>query len=86
MLLKVVTESKTEELIDKLADLGGSGKGDLLERNAIHFDAVKHSNEAIYEIVDLLERAIENKKKFYSIIFCLTSPVSGSTGITTRFT
>lgn len=60
---KFVTASKTEELIDKLADLGGSGRGDLLKRNAIHFNAVKHSNESIYEIVDMLERAIENKKK-----------------------
>ena len=60
---KFVTASKTEELIDKLADLGGSGRGDLLKRNAIHFNAVKHSNESIYEIVDVLERAIENKKK-----------------------
>ena len=60
---KFVTASKTEELIDKLADLGGSGRGDLLKRNAIHFNAVKHSNESIYEIVDVLERAIESKKK-----------------------
>ena len=60
---KFVTASKTEELIDKLADLGGSGRGDLLKRNAVHFNAVKHSNESIYEIVDVLERAIENKKK-----------------------
>lgn len=60
---KFVTASKTEELIDKLADLGGSGRGDLLKRNAVHFNAVKHSNESIYEIVDVLERAIESKKK-----------------------
>ncbi|MBQ2175484.1 MAG: transcriptional regulator [Alphaproteobacteria bacterium] len=60
---KFVTASKTEGLIDKLADLGGSGRGDLLKRNAIHFNAVKHSNESIYEIVDVLERAIESKKK-----------------------
>ena len=60
---KFVTASKTEELIDKLADLGGSGRGDLLKRNAVHFNAVKHSNESIYEIVDVLERAIESMKK-----------------------
>ena len=60
---KFVTASKTEGLIDKLADLGGSGRGDLLKRNAVHFNAVKHSNESIYEIVDVLERAIESKKK-----------------------
>ena len=60
---KFVTESKTEELIDKIADLGGSARGELLKRSAIHFDAVKHSNESIYEIVDIVERAIEKCKK-----------------------
>ena len=60
---KFVTESKTEELIDKIADLGGSARADLLKRNAVHFNAVKHGNEAVYEIVDILERAIENRKK-----------------------
>ncbi len=60
---KFVTEGKTEELIDKIADLGGSAKGELLKRSAIHFDAVKHSNESIYEIVDIVERAIEKCKK-----------------------
>ena len=68
---KFVTASKTEELIDKLADLGGSGRGDLLKRNAVHFNAVKHSNESIYEIVDVLERAIESKKKVLFNYFLL---------------
>ena len=68
---KFVTQSKTKELIDKIADLGGSAKGYLLKRSAIHFNAVKHSNEAIYEIVDVLEHAIENRKKIAFNYFML---------------
>ncbi len=60
---KFVTEKKTEELINKIADLGGSCRGELLKRNAVHFDTVKHTNEDVYRIVDVLEKAIENCRK-----------------------
>lgn len=60
---KFIPQKETEELINKLADLGGSARTELMKRNAIHFNTVKHSNGAIYEIVDSLEHAIENKKK-----------------------
>ena len=60
---KFVTTKKTEELIEKLADLGGSSRAKLIDRHAIHFDTLKHSNEEIYEIVDLIERAIQLKLK-----------------------
>ena len=70
---KFVTEIKTEELIDKIADLGGSARGELLKRNAIHFDTVKHSNESIYKTVDVLERAIEKCKKVTFYYYLLDS-------------
>ena len=70
---KFVTEIKTEELIDKIADLGGSARGELLKRNAIHFDTVKHSNESIYKIVDVLECAIEKCKKVTFYYYLLDS-------------
>ena len=59
---KFVTEEKTEELINKLADLGGSSRGELLKRNAVHFDTIKHTNDDIYNTVDHIEKAIESKK------------------------
>ncbi|MBQ1389419.1 MAG: transcriptional regulator [Clostridia bacterium] len=68
---KFVTEIKTEELISKIADLGGSAKGELLKRNAVHFDSVKHTNESIYEIVDVIEHAIEKCKKVTFYYFLL---------------
>ena len=58
-----VTEGKTKELVDKLADLGGSSRRDLLKRTAVRFDTVKHTNDDVYKIVDRVERAIETHKK-----------------------
>ncbi len=66
-----VTEEKTAELIDKLADLGGSSRGELLKRSAVHFDTIKHKNDEIYKTVDRVERAIETKKKISFKYFLL---------------
>lgn len=70
---KFIPQDKTEELINKLADLGGSSRTELMKRNAIHFNTVKHSNGAVYEIVDSLEHAIENKKKVSFNYFLLNA-------------
>lgn len=58
-----VTEKKTSELIDKIADLGGSHRGDILKSNIVHFNTRKHSNESIYYSVDALEDALQQQKK-----------------------
>lgn len=55
-----VTEKKTSELIDKIADLGGSHRGDILKSNIVHFNTRKHCNESIYYSVDALEDALED--------------------------
>lgn len=70
---KFIPQKETEELINKLADLGGSARTELMKRNAIHFNTVKHSNGAVYEIVDSLEHAIENKKKVSFNYFLLNA-------------
>ena len=70
---KFIPQDKTEELINKLADLGGSSRTELMKRNAVHFNTVKHSNNDIYIIVDSLERAIENKKKVSFNYFLLNA-------------
>lgn len=58
-----VTEKKTEELIDKLAALGGSYKADILKSNIVKFNTRKHSNEKVYYTVNFLEEAIQRKKQ-----------------------
>ena len=58
-----VTEAKTDELVEKVARLGGTRKRDILESNIVHFNNRKHSNEEIYENVETLERAIQKKQQ-----------------------
>lgn len=56
---KFIPKDKTEELLNKIASLGGSESTHLLKRNAVRFNVVKHSNADIYRITECLERAIE---------------------------
>ena len=60
---KFIPQDKTDELLNKIADLGGSARGQLLKRSARNFNTVKHSNSDIYKIIDVLERAIERRRK-----------------------
>ncbi|MCD8174335.1 MAG: WYL domain-containing protein, partial [Phascolarctobacterium sp.] len=61
------TDKKTEELIDKLAHLGGTHRAEILKSNLVCFNTRKHSNEQIYYNVDALEKAINGQKK---VIIC----------------
>lgn len=58
-----ITESKTEELTDKIAALGGSHRKELLESSRTIFNTRKHSNEEVYYTVDRLEEAISKGKQ-----------------------
>ncbi len=58
-----ITRRKSSELIDKLADLGGSHRAEILKSNMVCFNTRKHSNEAIYYNVGYLEEALVKKKK-----------------------
>ncbi len=58
-----VPKEKTKELIERIADLGGSHKGRLLKSNVIAFNTRKHSNDTIYTTVELLETAIKANRK-----------------------
>ncbi|MCD7804981.1 MAG: WYL domain-containing protein [Oscillospiraceae bacterium] len=62
-----VTEEKTEELIDKIALLGGGRRAELLKKNKVLFNTRKHSNENVYSNIDALETALLKKKK---VVFC----------------
>lgn len=44
----IITDKKTAELIDKIAELGGSHRAEILKGNLVRFSTREHSNEAIY--------------------------------------
>ena len=58
-----ITNKKTAELIDKIADLSGSHKADVLKSNMVRFNTHKHSNESIFYNVGFIEDALQQKKK-----------------------
>lgn len=58
-----VTDRKSNELIDKIAELGGSHRAEILKDNIICFNTRKHSNEVIYYNVGFMEQAIRRNKK-----------------------
>lgn len=58
-----ITESKTKDLVDKIANLAGSSRGALLKKNMVCFNTRKHKNEKILYNVDRLEDAISRNKK-----------------------
>lgn len=58
-----ITEKKTEELVDKIASLGGSHRAEILKSNMVCFNTRKHHNEQIFYNIDSLEKAIQNQKK-----------------------
>ena len=61
-----ITKSKSEELIKKLASLGGSCRGEILKQNIVAFHTRKHTNESIFYSIDTLEKAItENRKVIF---------------------
>jgi predicted DNA-binding transcriptional regulator YafY len=58
-----ITPKKTEEFIDKIADLGGSHRAELLKSNMVCFNITKHTNESVYYNISELEIALQEKKK-----------------------
>ncbi len=58
-----ITQKKTEELVDKIAALGGSHRAEILKSNMVCFNTPKHTNESIYYNISELESAIQNKRK-----------------------
>lgn len=57
-----ITPSKTKELIDKIASLGGSSRGKVL-KNTTAFNTVKQKNEGIYYNVASLDEGIIAKRQ-----------------------
>ncbi len=59
----LLTESKTLELIEKIAALAGSNQAEVLKSSIVRFNTTKPTNEYIYHTVQTLETAIREKKK-----------------------
>lgn len=66
-----ITEKKSDDLIAKIAALGGSHRAEVLKRNMVCFNTRKHSNEKILYTVDTLEEAILTQKKVIFLYFDL---------------
>ena len=63
-----INEQKTDELIDKVAKLGGKHKEENIKSIDVHFNNRKHASPHTYYSVETIARAIEEKKKisFYA--------------------
>ncbi len=68
-----ITEKKTAELVDKIANLGGTHKAEIIKSNLVCFNARKHHNENIYYNIDAIESAIQNHKKIIFRYFDLNA-------------
>lgn len=64
-----ITDKKTEELVEKIANLAGSQKGAVLKRNIVQFNTNKSSNEDIYYSVNEIVNAIQTKRKIVFYYF-----------------
>ena len=58
-----ITEKKTVELVNKIAQLAGSQRAEVLTRNVVEFNTTKSVNENIYYSVYEIVSAIEEEKK-----------------------
>lgn len=58
-----ITEKKTAELVDKIAQLAGSQRGEVLKQNIVRFGTPKGNNEGIYYSVNEISLAINSGKK-----------------------
>ena len=56
-----VTANKTDDLVYRIAGMGGSRKADILKSNIVCFNTRKHTNEDIYKNVEVLETALQAK-------------------------
>ena len=64
-----ITPEKTALLVDKIANLAGSLRGDVIKKNIAVFDTTKRDNEQIYYNVFNINEAIIEKKKI-SFNYC----------------
>ena len=66
---RFITEKKTGMFIDKIANLAGSRRGEVLKRNVVNFNNTKTDNESIYYNIDIIHSAIRGNKKVRFLYF-----------------
>ena len=66
-----IPEDMSEDIIKKIAALGGTHRSEVLLGNKIAFNTRKHSNANILTIVDLINKAISEHKKISFYYFDL---------------
>lgn len=64
-----IPEEQTALLIEKLADLGGSHRADILKGNLVQFNIKKHTNTSIFENVETIESALQEQVKIAFLYF-----------------
>ena len=64
-----ITEKKTAQLVNKIAELAGSRRGEAIKRNVVAFNTVKSTNEDIFVNVGTITDCIEKYKKVDFLYF-----------------
>lgn len=67
--INFLTEKKTAELTDKLAQMVGSKRGEAIKANIVPFNTTKNVKEDIYYNVNEIVTAIKNKRKVSFLYF-----------------
>ncbi len=70
---KFITKTKSEILTEKIATLTNIQQADELKRNISIADRIKPKNERIYEYIDTVNQAINEKKKISFLYFTYTA-------------
>ncbi len=70
-----ITPKKTVEMVEKIAELGGSQRAEILKKNIVWFDTAKHSNEMIFYSVDRINDAIADNKQISFKYFGYTTNI-----------
>ena len=60
---RFIPKDKTEDLLAKIAALGGSHQAELLQGNLVRFNTRKHSNRSIFYNVQAIEDALQARRK-----------------------
>lgn len=64
-----ISEEKTAQLVDKIAELAGSRRAEAVKQNVVAFNTLKSPNEDIFAIVSIISDAIEKYRKIEFMYF-----------------
>lgn len=60
-----ISSEKTKELVDKIANLAGSERGNVLKQNVIESTAAKTPNNVLYAVSEISQAILRKKKIFF---------------------